>query len=439
MINRWKEVDVDWEEGKCCYTGTVIEAPIEKDKSVWCNVALCKGQNVYLYIAKDSFSQSIKMGEQLMFYTQMRKPDNDGLQFDYASYLLYKGVSGTAYVPLGAWQKLQKPIVLTWKQRALQIREKIVNLYKSWGIDENQVPVLSALTVGYKGDLSDDVRDKYSVAGISHVLALSGMHVGFLWMMLNFLFKPLNRKGWRLIKYMITAIFLCFFAFIAGWEVSVTRAVIMCLLMEFAALLNSKSMSMNTLAIAASLMLVYNPFYLFDVGFQLSFLALLSILLFYNYLYKLCRFNLSIVRRIWSVLSVSMAAQLGTAPLVMYYFSNFSVYFLLANIVVAMLVPCIIYTTFFFLLINIFTSIPQWMITTLDEMVKILSDFACWIVTLPYASFSIKSMSQVEVWGLYLLIGIVWWYCAVRKRIVFIAMLATIALWLLLHCCLILK
>ena len=331
MVCQWREINVDWPESEQNYIATVMEPPVEKTKSVWCKVALYEGQNAYLYLAKDSFAHNVAMGDRLMFHTQIRKPDNEGLPFDYASYLLCRGISGTAYVPSGYWKRMNDADALSLKQKAVLVREKIVHQYREWGIGERQLPILSALTVGYKTDLSDEVRNTYSVAGISHVLALSGMHIGFLWLMMGLLLKPLNRKGLRWIKWILSTSLLWMFAFIAGLEASVVRAVVMCMLMELGNLLGNKSLTLNTLSIAAFFMLLYNPCYLYDVGFQLSFLAVLSILLFYHRFYALCPSRLPFFRNVWGVMSVSMAAQLGTAPLVMYYFSNFSVYFLLAN------------------------------------------------------------------------------------------------------------
>ena len=439
MIYQWDKINVNWPEGEHDYVATVMEPPIEKPKSIWCKVALYEGQNAYLYLAKDSFAYNVTMGDGLMFHTRMRRPGNEGLPFDYASYLLCKGISGTAYVPSGYWKRMSCTGTLSFKQKAMAVREKIVHQYREWGIGEKQLPILSALTVGYKTDLSDEVRDTYSVAGISHVLALSGMHIGFGWLMMGVLLKPLDRKGLRWIKWSLSSVLLWAFAFISGLEASVVRAVIMCMMMEFGHLLGGKSLSMNTLSIAAFFMLMYNPCYLYEVGFQLSFLAVLSILLFYHRFYALCPFQHPLFRSVWGVMSVSMAAQLGTAPLVMYYFSNFSVYFLLANLGVALLVPCIIYTAFASMVLVYLPCLQRWLVMVLNKMVEMLNSFAGWISELPYASLSVINLHQVEVWGVYLLLGLAWWYSVVRKRRIFIALLATMAGWLALHCCLILK
>lgn len=435
MQYQWECVCVDWEDERRTYQGIVMEPPIEKPKTIQCKVTLSTQQNVILYLAKDSFAKTVEMGDPLVFHAKVNVPSNEGLSFDYASYLRYKGISGTAFVPSGYSKRENRPKEWTLKQKALSVRERIIELYKEWGIGEKQLSVLSALTVGYKTDLSEEIRESYSVAGISHVLALSGMHIGFLWLLLGVLLKPLERgKCLRMLRWIISVCLLWIFAFIAGLEASVVRAVIMCMLMELGKLSGSKPLSQNTLAIAAFFMLLYNPFYLYEVGFQLSFLAVLAILLGYRPLNAICPFRTRFMRGLWSVMSVSIAAQMGTAPLVMYYFSNFSVYFLLANWVVAWLVPCIIYTTFAAIVLIGVPWLHEWIVWMLDKLVGILNGLADWISGLPYASLSSIQLHSIEVWGLYLLLGVIVWHVKVRQRKTIIAMLSTITLWLGLHC-----
>lgn len=124
MTYQWNKVNVDWSENKQTYVGTVMEPPVEKPQSIWCKMALYGGQRVYLYLAKDSLAQSLAMGDRLMFHAKIRKPSNEGLSFDYASYLLGKGISGTGYVPADSWSRMEGITSLSLKQKAILIREK---------------------------------------------------------------------------------------------------------------------------------------------------------------------------------------------------------------------------------------------------------------------------------------------------------------------------
>ena len=439
MKSQWEAVNVNWPEDKDIYAGVVMEPTVEKNKSVCCKVSLEQGPTIYLYLAKDSMARQVGMGDCLLFYAQVREPSNEGLTFDYASYLKSQGISGTAYVPNRHWYKTGKLPSLGWKQEALLVRERIIGRYKEWGIGGDELPVLSALTVGYKTDLSDELRHQYSAAGISHVLALSGMDIGFLWMLIHVALKPLNRVPFRKFKCLVATMLLWAFAFIAGLEASVVRAVIMCMLLEWGRVSGRKSLTIHTLSMAAFFMLLYNPFYLYDIGFQLSFISVISILMFYRHFQSLCPSSHALVCSVWSMMSVSMAAQLGTAPCVMYYFSNFSVYFLLANIGVAFWVPCILYMAFATMLMDWCPWIHGWMVRGLDFMVGTLNALAGCISEWPYAVWSSARLHPLEVWAIYGVLGALGYHLTIRHRGSFFMLLVSLAVWLALHCWLLLK
>lgn len=437
MVHQWKQVNHLWPDEERVYQAVVQEIPEEKPKTMQCKTMLSGGQNVVFYLEKDSLARTLSVGDRLWVHAHIRPPMNTGFTggFDYASYLLYKGIAGTAYVSSEKWEKSHIAPMLTWKQRALKVRHKVVQSYREWGIGKEQLPVLSALTIGYKADLSDEIRESYSVAGIAHVLALSGMHIGFLWMLIGFLLKPLEfRKSLRWVRWLLSTFLLWAFAFVAGLEASVVRAVIMCMLMDLGRLSGGKALSMNTLSIAALCMLLYHPFYLYDVSFQLSFLAVLSIFLLYPFLRRKCPSENRWVKGVWGLMAISIAAQVGTAPLVMYYFSNFSVYFLLANLGVSLWIPCIIYTALVTWLLGFIPQVQVWGITLLDKLVALLNAFASWISALPGASFVSFDMNKTDVWFVYLFMGVLLWYTSTRKRKMFVFCLAVVTAWLGVHC-----
>lgn len=391
----WKKVKADWSSAKEFYKGELVESLVEKPKTYQCRVKT-NGREVVLYIAKDSLSASLKPGDEILVYTRMEE--------NYAKYLYYDGISGTAYVPAEAWKIMESSKPNSLKTSALYFREWIIGKYRQWGIGERQLPVLSALTLGYKGELDKETRETYSVAGISHVLALSGMHIGIIWLLLRWL------KGGLLIP------LLWGFAFMVGLEASVIRAVIMCMLMELGRLSGSKVFSMNTLSVAAFIMLLYNPFYLFDVGFQLSFIAVASILLFYSPMFSVFSFKHKLARWIWGTLCVSMAAQLGTAPLVMYYFSNFSVYFLLTNLLASVLVPLIIYGTVMLIVMIPFPWCQHYVAKLLNAWVDSLNVLAEWVSGLPHATFSLSILNPLEMIVFYVMLGVWLIYARCKKR-----------------------
>ena len=433
--SEWRSLKDVWPTEKQVYRATILDVPLEKEKSIQCKVKV-NDMNVQLSLFKDSLSSVLGIGDELLLYTQIQSPTNQGnpYEFDYARYLYHHQVSGSAYVHSGNWVKREYKPLLSLKQKALLFREKVIDEMSGWGMDKKHLSILSALTLGCKKELDEEVRGIYSIAGISHVLALSGMHIGIIWVVLGFLLKPVTLiRGGKWVKWFISTSLLWTFAFVVGLEASVVRAVIMCMLMELAKLAGTKSLSLNTLAIAAMLMLLYQPFYLFDIGFQLSFVAVASIVLFYSLFFRLFREKGRLVRFFGGIMCVSVAAQLGTAPLVMYYFSNFSVYFLLTNLVAAFLVPIIIIGTFVVILVSPLPFLLNWMMTFLSKIVQTLNGAARWVSELPHASFALTSVSTIEIILFYLLLAVFLLYDMKEKRRLFICGLGMLALLLIAH------
>ena len=416
----WEKVKADLSPSRLVYNGRLVESLVEKVKTYQCRVET-RDKEVLLYFPKDSMSASLKPGDEILFRARM--------EGNYAPYLYYDGISGTAYVPADAWKKTGNRDWDNLKTKALYLREWLIGKYRQWGIGDEELPVLSALTLGYKGELDKETREAYSVAGISHVLALSGMHIGIIWFLLRWL------KGGLVIP------LLWGFAFIVGLEPSVVRAVVMCMLMELGRLSGSKVFSMNTLCVAAFFMLLYHPLYLFDVGFQLSFVAVASILFFYPPMFSLFFFQNKLLRWTWGILCVSMAAQLGTAPLVMYYFSNFSVYFLMTNLVASVLVPFIIYGAVLLVVMMPFPGCQRCVAWCLNSMVDGLNAMAGWVSGLPHATFSLSILNPLEIMVFYVMLGMWLMYARCRRRkwltrgLFWTACLLMLHFCFLLYCC----
>ena len=224
--------------------------------------------------------------------------------------------------------------VRTLRQAALDCRDGVVGLYQKLGFDGDELAVLSALTVGDKDKLSDDIIETYSVSGASHVLALSGLHIGFLYILFWYLFR-LFWMRWRWLKpclLLVIVALLWGFAFITGLSSTVVRSVVMFSLLTLSSMQHERPLTLNTLAATAFLMLVCRPFWLFDLGFQLSFLAVMAIVIIQPKLYALWPVKHRLLRYLWGLVTVSVSAQLVTAPLILLCFSRFSTHFLLTNL-----------------------------------------------------------------------------------------------------------
>lgn len=438
-----QSVNYEWPSVETMYQGVLLDAPQEKAKTVLCQLRVDKqvaegetfpvNRTILAYFMKDSLSGNLRCGDRVNFYTRITSPNREPVpgEFDYAAYLFRQQISGTAVIYSDYWRQTGERTPLTWKQRAEVWREKILDYYRDWGFSGDEFAVLSALTVGYKEELSDDLRETYQRTGVSHILALSGMHVAVLWGLLSWIMRPLdNHRVWRWMKCGIIVALLWVFAFLVGLPASVIRAVVMCMLMTLAHAAGERAFSLNTLAIAAFFMLLYNPFYLFDVGFQLSFLAVFSILLVYPPLFGCRKVHQPVLRYMWGVMAVSLAAQLGTTPLTLYYFSYFPVYFLLANLIVAPLVLLVIYGAVAVFVLSPFVVVHDWAVKGLNGLLGLLNHSMQWVDRLPMAHVGELHLSQLQVVLLYGLLFAVFVYGISRSRKWLIATLCAMNLFI---------
>lgn len=404
----------------------VSEEPEEKERSILCRAQLekimegeaCEGRTVLLYFPKDSAAATIVRGDRLWVHARLAPQANTGNpdEFDYVRYLTRKGVSATAYVPAGHWRVIGHEASRTFRQVAADYREEVVNVYRRLGFSGDNLAVLSALTVGDKENLSEDIRETYSVAGASHVLALSGLHIGLLYGFLFWLFSFLWKR-WPVLKpYGICVIILLLwcFAFFTGLSPSVVRSVVMVSLLAMSLFQVGKLLSLNTLAATAFLMLLFNPLWLFDVGFQLSFAAVASIVLIQPKLYHLISVKRRILRYVWGILTVSVAAQIGTAPLVVLYFSRFSTHFLLTNLWVVLLVTLIVYSSIVMLIFSFVPFLRQCLATIVEGLLNAQNTALRWIEHLPASSVDGLWMDCREVFIFYLFLLLMFRSLALR-------------------------
>ena len=346
------------------YRALITDTPQPRERTSLCRVLVKEyydsigshpvERKAILYLKQDSAAVCLKSGDELLVSTRISPPANQKNfdEFDYARYLMRRGISGTGYVAAGKWITLRSvqtngTIHLRLRCLADSYREKVIALYRQLGFTGDELAVLSALTIGDKTELSESVRESYSIAGASHILALSGLHIGLLYAFLFFILRPVARKGrtGRCVRSVSLLVLLWAFAFFTGLSPSVVRSVTMFSILALADVFGRQPFSLNTLAVTAWLMLLCNPAGLFDVSFQLSFLAVASILLIQRPVYRLFAVRNRVGKSVWGLMSVSIAAQIGTAPLVMFYFSRFSVHFLLTNLLVIPLITIILYAS----------------------------------------------------------------------------------------------
>ncbi len=266
-------------------------------------------------------------------FKQVNTPKNP-YSFDYSSYLKNKQIYHQIRTSNHKFLHLSKR-VFSFKGLAANFRRTINVKLKENGFKGDELGVINALLLGQRQDISPELLQSYAGAGAIHILAVSGLHVGIILLILNFLFAPLERlKNGKFIKLIVVISFLWIFAFIAGMSASVVRAVTMFTAVAIGMQVNRPTNVYNTLIISMFFLLLFHPSFLFDVGFQLSYLAVFFIVWLQPLLVGLWFPNYKIVNFFWKLLTVSIAAQIGILPLSLYYFHQFPSLFFISNLLI---------------------------------------------------------------------------------------------------------
>jgi len=381
------------------YKGVVLDIPQQKPRSVQVNTKLVYPvqKNAILYFEKDAQSVVLRPGDEIVFRANMQPFKNLGNpdDFDYVRFMRIKGFAGSAYIPAYQWRKTGKsiPSVYTLSQN---LRAKALDFYKSFGLNPDEYAFITALTLGYKSNLSNDLQDAFRASGTAHVLAVSGLHVGIIYFILNIFFSFLGDSGKKLIlKQLLIILFLWGYAFLTGLSVSVVRAAIMLSIFCLGKAFHRQGFSYNSLAAAAFFILVFNPMSFFEVGFQMSFLSVFAILFFKPKLDKLYVPSRQFFLKIRNLFTLSLSAQLGVFPLVLYYFGAFPTYFFVTNLLIVPLISAIIYAV---LPVILFWGLSQWGLVVFYPLFqgisRLLNMLIGWVIHIVYVFESLPS-SQI--------------------------------------------
>ena len=403
------KVRVDWPENDLTYQGMLTDYPLERARSYRLDLILedriYHGHRIILYVPKDTLVTGLKPGQSVQFYGRIRKPSNEGTpDFDYALYLYRHGISGTLWVNQSHWRKFEGVDVAPLKVRAVILRHKMYEKYREWGLDSDPLAVVSAVTLGNKRELDEGIKEVYSLSGASHVLAVSGLHVGIMYAFLFFLLPRFlfGRSAW--LRECVVVSVMWIYAIAIGLPISITRSLIMFTMLALCRVIHRDSSSVNTLFFAALVILLINPAWVYDVGFQLSFVSVFFILIMVPEFSKTVRPHTVTGRYLWSMISVSTAAQIGAAPLVMYYYSGFNSYFLLTNMIVIPLMFITVCLSLSLWLIGWIPLLRIFLVKVLTVLINTIHGGLKMIVSLPHSRLSISIGNPFTVWVMYAVI-----------------------------------
>ncbi|MGB0177492.1 MAG: ComEC/Rec2 family competence protein, partial [Owenweeksia sp.] len=363
---------------------------------------------VLLYIEKDSLSASLDYGDEIVYTGRLNELDGpqNPHEFDYRNYLNLKAVYAQAYVPASAWQLFKRREGFSLKGWSSEVRKYLLGVIGQWPLSEKEGSVTKALLLGYRYDIDDRLLRAYSSAGATHVLAVSGLHVGIVYMITYYLLFFLGKvKYGPFIRSVILVILLWAYALITGLSPSVVRAATMFSFVAVGTAFKRPTSIYNTLLASAMVLLVIKPTYLFEVGFQLSYMAVLGIVWLQPRFESLLKPQNWVLKQIWTITTVSLAAQIATFPLGLYYFHQFPALFLISNLLVIPLVTVLMYVG----LVALVLSASGWMfkplIAVYDWLLQLMNSSVEWVEGLVIFLIDQIHISRFELVLLYLFIG----------------------------------
>lgn len=341
------------------FLAEVCQKPSEKANSFQAvlliqSPSMAKPEKLVAYFSKTRFDTSISAGDQLVILVKPQEIRNMGnpFEYDYQAVMRKNGIWFSAYLAEGTYLKTGHQINRT-TYKAEQIRDRLISVLASALTEREERSVVSALTLGYRAEIDQETVDYFASTGAMHVLSVSGLHVGLIYFILGFLISFIKRGKAGLIVFSVVMIFFLWcYAFITGFSPSVQRATVMFTFVIIGNNLRRPVNIYNSLTASAFLLILLNPNVIFDIGFQLSYLAVFGIVLIQPALYQVLEITNPLLKWCWGLFTVSVAAQLTTFPLGLFYFNQFPNLFWLSGFVVIPLTTLIIWMTLAFFVLS---------------------------------------------------------------------------------------
>ncbi len=332
----------------------------------------------------------LKVDDELWVYSQgqpIKSPLNPH-QFDYRDYLRKLGIYHQLQLSDSNYFKNESP-KRTILGLAASARNHIIQKLKAANFGQEELSIIQALLLGERSDISTETYDDYKNAGAVHILAVSGLHIGVLLLLIQFLLRPFRNRTLSLI---LSVLLLWSFAFLAGLSPSIIRACAMFTFVAYALYLNRPSNTFNILALSMFFILLFiNPNLLFQTGFQMSYAAVFAIVWIYPLLQKLWFPKNKIVRYLWQLLSVSLAAQLGVLPISLFYFHQFPGLFFISNLLIVPALGFILGTGILVIFLSLINLLPDWLVLFFNGLIGWMNRIVGWVAE--QESFIFKSIS----------------------------------------------
>ena len=359
---------------------------------------------IIIYFLKDSSTASLEAGYRIAFNKQVQRlriSGNPGA-FNFADYAVMQGIYHQVFLSSAEFSIIERQKPGAIKAFIFDTRASVISVLRRYIPGKLASGLAEALLIGYKDDLDKDLLQSYSNTGVVHVIAISGLHLGLIYWLLANLFKLTGRKTkLRVFKPVIIVAGLWVFSLLAGASPSVLRSAIMFTFIVAGEASGRKTSIFNSLAASAFLLLCYNPNWLWDAGFQLSYIAVLSLVVYMQAVYNGVYVNNPLLDHIWKLTSVTLAAQILTFPLCIYLFHQFPNFFLFANLLAIPLSGIILLSEIFLVCISSIPAIAELCGKLIQWMIVLMNRFIQHVEALPFSTFQLLQLSLTELFLIY--------------------------------------
>ncbi len=424
------------------YVARVYDAPTERSNSIRVVLSLeyqfgdslpsrpITGK-VMAYFSKTDSAFALRYGDLIAIPAPIRElaPPLNPEEFDYRAYLMRKGITGQAYLRDEDWIDLQVNNGNPLYTFSYRFRDVLLASLQRCGVKNDEFGVAAAILLGYDDKLADEVRKNYVAAGSMHILCVSGMHVGIIYLLASFLLGFLNRKKWqKTLKQILLLTLIWLYAFIAGLSPSILRSALMISLVIIGEMIHRKGFIINSIAASAFILLCVNPYNLFEIGFLLSFSAVIGIVVLQKPIYNLMYVKNKVLDKAWEITAVALAAQLGTIPFTLFYFNQFTTYFWLSNLFMTPISFIVIISGMVLLLVSWIPYVNVLVGYLVWGAVYVMNTIVSWIERLPFSIVKGLYVSEFEFVMLLLIFILLLLCVALKKRRMFIGVLSALLL-----------
>ncbi len=412
---------------------SLAEPPVEKTKSFKADAKLLyilrngnripiKGR-IIVYFRKDSATQINALpeyGSLIVFKKAVQEIRNAGNPggFDYKRYSLFKGITHQVFLKQDEFEIIPGKKTYLFSIAIFSIRERVLNILRKNIPGQRELGLAEALLIGYKDDLEQSLVQSYTNTGVVHIIAISGLHIGLIYWLLSVMLKPLGRTRKTIwLRPLLIIAGLWGFSLLAGAQPSVLRSALMFSFIVMGETFHRKTSVYNTMAVSAFLLLCINPYWLWDVGFQLSYAAVLSIIIFMRPIYNWFYVKNKVLDFIWKLNAVTLAAQVLTLPLSIYHFHQFPSLFIISNFLAVPFSSAILFAE---IILCAFSFIP-WMAALLGKgiywCIRLMNTWVERVEQIPGSLWDGMYITLLQTVLLYLFVaGISFWLMEKSKK-----------------------